>query len=114
MHVHSENSRARLFRSGPPPASRVASAFGSNLELLLINPSTLHLIALLLAADAVIGICRAFALCTFIIRADGFVNLSWTRRLLGVRCGSAADESQRHQVSLFELRQAATRPRPSP
>jgi uncharacterized membrane protein (DUF2068 family) len=71
-YSHSENSLRALFEKDLPAAKPLANAFGYNLDnssvvreirkLLVIKPSTLHLIAILLAVYAVIELCEAVGL----------------------------------------------------
>jgi len=71
-YSHSENSLRALFEKDLPSAKPLANAFGYNLDnssvvreirkLLLIKPSTLHLIAILLAVYAGIELCEAVGL----------------------------------------------------
>jgi uncharacterized membrane protein (DUF2068 family) len=71
-YSHSENSLRTLFEKDLPAAKPLAKAFGYNLDnssvvreirkLLLIKPSTLHLIAILLAVYAAIELCEAVGL----------------------------------------------------
>ena len=71
-YSHSENSLRALFEKDLPAAKPLANAFGYNLDnssvvreirkLLLIKPSTLHLIAILLAVYAAIELCEAVGL----------------------------------------------------
>jgi len=71
-YSHSENSLRALFEKDLPAAKPLANAFGYNLDnssivreirkLLLIKPSTLHLIAILLAVYAGIELIEAIGL----------------------------------------------------
>jgi uncharacterized membrane protein (DUF2068 family) len=71
-YSHSENALRTLFEKDLPAAKPLAKAFGYNLDnssivreirkLLLIKPSTLHLIAILLAVYAAIELCEAVGL----------------------------------------------------
>ena len=71
-YSHSENSLRALFEKDLPAAKPLANAFGYNLDnssvvreirkLLLVKPSTLHLIAILLAVYAGIELCEAVGL----------------------------------------------------
>jgi uncharacterized membrane protein (DUF2068 family) len=71
-YSNSENSLRTLFEKDLPAAKPLAKAFGYNLDnssvvreirkLLLIKPSTLHLIAILLAVYAAIELCEAVGL----------------------------------------------------
>jgi uncharacterized membrane protein (DUF2068 family) len=153
-YSHSEDSLRALFDKDLPAAKPLANAFGYNLDnssvvreirkLLLITPSTLHLIAILLAVYAVIELCEAVGLWllkrwgeyfaavataiflpyeiydivdkvtsirvgTFIINVAAVVYLLWTKRLFGLRGGYVAYEAQRHEESLLEVQEAATR-----
>jgi uncharacterized membrane protein (DUF2068 family) len=71
-YSHSENSLRVLFEKDLPAAKPLANAFGYNLDsssvvreirkLLLVKPSTLHLIAILLAVYAAIELCEGIGL----------------------------------------------------
>lgn len=71
-YSHSENSLRALFEKDLPAAKPLANAFGYNLDnssvvreirkLLVVKPSTLHLIAILLAIYAAIELCEAVGL----------------------------------------------------
>jgi len=71
-YSHSENSLRTLFEKDLPAAKPLAKAFGYNLDnssivreirkLLLVKPSTLHVVAIVLAVYAAIEVCEAVGL----------------------------------------------------